>query len=545
MVQINKGVVTMHFVSKMTGLTYEMPDFQDLSYTIPLNDIPVISFKYPRNGQNAHLFFNFEIYNQVYLRIDGVEPPNHRFFLNQYEAELSTSNGVDALTPYAGLGVISRLKATLVYPGSSVSVGSVTGLLSTDRRIGGPSTSTNKPWNVIANLWNEAEARLAVNPANGTAVSPLFFLGNSTNDAGGFAWPAVAVERLVAVGTPVYSIIKSLADQGFFHFKMFSVALAMYATTNTTEFPTTASVIFRTTADITKAPLRSSVDESYSVVLFEGANKRVTQYNNGYSESTVYRRETYASDQSLISDWEIIKGASDLGNSLAEFSKVSRGLTYVLGQGSNNYVPGIDFDVGHPVTIDTQATPAAYYATYAANQIVKAYTVTVDDSSSKIKEVTVECVSRWDTAEEQTQTGVDKIEDGTTVINRGPIAVKGSSGQVTTSSTSFTDTGTAFTLDFTAPKSGKVLVILRVNSFSPTVSFLITGFRLSGPTSVAATDATSTYFYCDNGQADNRSFTEYVEGLTPGGVYTVTMQHRVTAGTGTFNLRTMSVVPLD
>lgn len=115
----------------------------------------------------------------------------------------------------------------------------------------------------------------------------------------------------------------------------------------------------------------------------------------------------------------------------------------------------------------------------------------------------------------------------------------------TTSSTSWTDTisgASPVTLAFTAPPSGKVMIHFKAAAKNSGSNFSGVNFRLSGAGTRAAVDGEQAFVQGNSEAvvtADN-----IVSGLTPGGVYTITMQHKVTGGTGTFNYRRLGWRPL-
>jgi hypothetical protein len=114
----------------------------------------------------------------------------------------------------------------------------------------------------------------------------------------------------------------------------------------------------------------------------------------------------------------------------------------------------------------------------------------------------------------------------------------------TTSSTSYTDLTTAGpAVTVTVPASGKVLVTVTSgmqNSTGGGSCFM--AFAVSGPTSVAASDAQAVILGGNNLQAASASYV--VSGLTAGGSYTFTAKYRVTTGTGTFSNRSIWAIPL-
>lgn len=115
----------------------------------------------------------------------------------------------------------------------------------------------------------------------------------------------------------------------------------------------------------------------------------------------------------------------------------------------------------------------------------------------------------------------------------------------TTTSTSYTDTLTSsgtVSVNFTAPPSGVVSVRIEAALWNSGTNYTVASFRLSGASTVAASDDNQIYQRSTNEQrhmAESR-----IAGLTPGGAYTATMQHKVSAGTGNYNHRRIAVRPL-
>lgn len=116
----------------------------------------------------------------------------------------------------------------------------------------------------------------------------------------------------------------------------------------------------------------------------------------------------------------------------------------------------------------------------------------------------------------------------------------------TTTSGTYTDTlsssGTV-TLNFTAPPSGVVDITIEAALWNSSVGFYtVASFRLSGASTVAATDDNQIYQHGTNEQRQmGRS---RVSGLVAGGAYTATMQHKVSGGTGNYNHRRIAVTPI-
>lgn len=128
----------------------------------------------------------------------------------------------------------------------------------------------------------------------------------------------------------------------------------------------------------------------------------------------------------------------------------------------------------------------------------------------------------------------------------------------TTTSTSYTNTlttGAMCGVPFTAPPSGKVIVYFTAGSVHNTAGgSCTTSFAVKSGTTVgsgttfpgfAANDSWSVFNQGStaNNDAASSSGFKSVTGLTPGSSYNATLEYKVTAGTGTFVGRVISVVP--
>jgi hypothetical protein len=120
---------------------------------------------------------------------------------------------------------------------------------------------------------------------------------------------------------------------------------------------------------------------------------------------------------------------------------------------------------------------------------------------------------------------------------------------LTTTSTSYgAGTGTTCGIDFVAPPSGKVTILFGTAGFNSGANDNKTSVRVGTDATVGA--GTQVYAANDNdmilftGSVTYRitSFAE-VTGLTAGNTYNVQMQHRVSAGTGSFPFRWVKVIP--
>jgi len=113
----------------------------------------------------------------------------------------------------------------------------------------------------------------------------------------------------------------------------------------------------------------------------------------------------------------------------------------------------------------------------------------------------------------------------------------------TTTSTSYTDTLTGtgtLTHNFVAPASGKIAVTVTAELQNSTTAYTTMSFRISGAAgTLPADDNNGPYMF---GAVRVRgSVLSLITGLSPGAAGTITLQHKVTGGTGTFNRRRIMV----
>jgi hypothetical protein len=122
----------------------------------------------------------------------------------------------------------------------------------------------------------------------------------------------------------------------------------------------------------------------------------------------------------------------------------------------------------------------------------------------------------------------------------------------TTTSTAFVTAltgGTQCGTSFTAPLSGKVNVLIYSRQRNSGANATLMSVRLGTGTTVGSgTEITAA---SDNSVIQNAGTTDMgatalvpFTGLTAGSFYNVVVQHRVTAGTGTYASRKVSVVPV-
>ncbi|MFD6113590.1 hypothetical protein ACFWG0_26255 [Streptomyces yangpuensis] len=110
----------------------------------------------------------------------------------------------------------------------------------------------------------------------------------------------------------------------------------------------------------------------------------------------------------------------------------------------------------------------------------------------------------------------------------------------TTTGTSYgnTATGGAFTAAVVVPASGQVMVEMRSTQRNSGATNTITSWTGSGSSSGTVYSANDTAALIVGGTANQSVDLSYrLTGLISGETLTVTMQHRVSAGTGTFDYR--------
>ncbi|MFB6517434.1 hypothetical protein [Streptomyces sp. NPDC056401] len=129
-------------------------------------------------------------------------------------------------------------------------------------------------------------------------------------------------------------------------------------------------------------------------------------------------------------------------------------------------------------------------------------------------------------------------------ITAGKLAVENAQNEDlasrTTTSTSYgnTLTGGAFTAAMTVPASGQVVVEIRSTQRNSSTTNTITSWTASGTSSGVVYSANDVAALITGGVANAPVDLSYrLTGLSVGETLTVTMQHRVSGGTGTFDYR--------
>lgn len=145
-----------------------------------------------------------------------------------------------------------------------------------------------------------------------------------------------------------------------------------------------------------------------------------------------------------------------------------------------------------------------------------------------------------------------KVTIGVLVPTYGAQAARVATGETTTS-TSYTDLSTGGpAVTVTVGNNGMVLVTIYCYGIASgnASAYALASVAISGANTVAAADAGASNVTIKNqtsstGSTGDVSHTASVllTGLTPGST-TFTMKYRVTAGTGTFTERKISVIPL-
>lgn len=152
---------------------------------------------------------------------------------------------------------------------------------------------------------------------------------------------------------------------------------------------------------------------------------------------------------------------------------------------------------------------------------------------------------------------VDNIEalaDGTGladgIINPNKLSLGAQQAVVatgqTTTSTSFTDLATTTdTVTVTIGVNGLALVIIssRINNSDSAAGGFV-GVALSGANTAAASDANSLNMRNSSGAPDSQTSWIYLATGLSSGSTTFKLKYRVTAGTGTFTNRRITVIPL-
>lgn len=140
------------------------------------------------------------------------------------------------------------------------------------------------------------------------------------------------------------------------------------------------------------------------------------------------------------------------------------------------------------------------------------------------------------------------FNDGTGIANGAITASKLATGATTasvatnenTTSTSYTDLATATdTVTVTIGANGLALVIITAEFFNSTSGNMFVSFVASGANTIAASDTNGLLA----GTLTQASWSKVLTGLSAGST-TFKLKYRVSAGTGNFLNRSISVVPL-
>jgi len=136
----------------------------------------------------------------------------------------------------------------------------------------------------------------------------------------------------------------------------------------------------------------------------------------------------------------------------------------------------------------------------------------------------------------------------------GALATTTQNTSGTTTSTSYTATltgGTTCSLTFVAPPSGQVMVHNTVNLSNTLTSGVLMSFEIragavvgSGTVFQAADDQNTNQSSGVAGVGNRATVSTPITGLTPGATYNIRQMFRVSAGTGTYISKRLTVVPL-
>lgn len=135
------------------------------------------------------------------------------------------------------------------------------------------------------------------------------------------------------------------------------------------------------------------------------------------------------------------------------------------------------------------------------------------------------------------------------------VAVTDATDELAFTNTAYTQGATVVGQSFTAPTSGRVLVLWHGRFENNSTGFIFvsaavrTGSTIGSGTSVSgATDESAVNTNTGTGGFDTRiaaAMFRVVTGLTPGNSYNAVTEHRVTSGNGDVFDRSLAVIPLS
>jgi hypothetical protein len=114
-------------------------------------------------------------------------------------------------------------------------------------------------------------------------------------------------------------------------------------------------------------------------------------------------------------------------------------------------------------------------------------------------------------------------------------------GSSTTTSTSYGNLADGVTTSVTVATGVSALVLLYANFNNSGTNNTWVSFQVSGATAIAATDNTSLMRNQTGGERFGAPF--YLDNVLTPGSNTFTLRYRVSAGTGTFSVRRIGVIP--
>jgi hypothetical protein len=176
------------------------------------------------------------------------------------------------------------------------------------------------------------------------------------------------------------------------------------------------------------------------------------------------------------------------------------------------------------------------------SRLVKRYLNAADRALRNPTPATGELSFRVDTKTYESYTGSTWVPIGP--FGNSTAATSTGSGSVSTTSTAYTDTpsGGGLQVGFIAPTTGRVVVSVSAVLSANASANVYMSFRLTGPTTRAASDLDSIHVFSNN-QFLFGARPVLCSGLTPNGVYTCITQYRVDANTGAYQERSVIVEP--
>lgn len=301
-----------------------LPHFSNIEAGMEFSSVGLLRLIYPRLGVNfAHLAKKREIR----LLVDGVEPTNARWRLEEREGnDVSEEAGGSAVT-WAGRSMLAAFEFALVWP-SDVNI-----------------FSNITAGNIIRTYALRAQAR------GGGLYQITFNSFSSTLDSNGVAWTKQLPSIEYRPGVNMLQIIENLVDQGMCEVAMVGRDLRVYnpGTLSTDRTVTNPPVILRAGRDIAEAPFRASSRGLATVALVVGDNGAFSVVSDATAILAEGRLETFIS-QGGVSDTGTLTAIGQAQLDIVKQERLER--TYGLTLDPDGPLPQEDYFVGDYVFSD-------------------------------------------------------------------------------------------------------------------------------------------------------------------------------------------------